>query len=395
MATVTFQEGIASVRQQVMNHRLPPDLETVDLLEAAGRVLAMDAVADRNYPPVARSVRDGFAVHSLDLPGRLKVIGEVRAGETFSGTLRRGEAVEIMTGAPVPDGADQIVMVEHTTRDGDFVMTERAASASEFINHAGSEARTGKAVLTAGRRLDFRSIAMLATIGLSRVSVFRRPTVAILATGDEIVDIGEQPRDEQVRNSNSQSLAIQVANAGGVPKILPIARDNMEDTRRRIAEGLEADLLLLSGGVSAGKYDLVERVLAEWDAEFYFDRVLVQPGQPLVFGRAQGKFFFGLPGNPASTMVTFEVFGSLAVRLLGGEENPSLSIAWAKLLAPFRHRKGLTRFLPAHLCGGQISPVPWQGSSDVPALAHANAFLIADSDRESWEAGEMIGVLAR
>ncbi len=395
MATVTFQEGVASVRRQLMSHRSRPETEIVGLLEAAGRVLATDAVADRNYPPVARSVRDGFAVHSLDLPGRLKVIGEVRAGETFSGTLQRGAAVEIMTGAPVPDGADQIVMVEHTTRDGDFVTTERAAAASEFVNHAGSEARAAETVLPAGCRLDFRSIGMLATVGLSLVKVFRRPTVAILATGDEIVDIGEQPRDEQVRNSNSQSLAIQVANAGGIPKILPIARDNMEDTRRRIAEGLDSDLLLLSGGVSAGKYDLVERALAERDAEFYFDRVLIQPGQPLVFGRAQSKFFFGLPGNPGSTMVTFEVFGSLAVRLLGGEENPALPMAWAKLLVPFRHRKGLTRFLPAHLGEGNVSPVAWQGSSDVPALARANAFLVADSERDCWAAGEMIGVLAR
>jgi molybdopterin molybdotransferase len=175
-----------------------------------------------------------------------------------------------------------------------------------------------------------------------------------------------------------------------------VAKDHREMTRAAIERGLESDLLLLSGGVSAGKYDLVEAVLAELRGEFYFDRVLIQPGQPLVFGRARGKFFFGLPGNPASTMVTFELFARAAVELLGGQEASLLPITSAPLTSDFRHKTGLTRFLPALLDGdGRLTPVPWQGSSDVPALARSNAYLVADAEREQWKAGEPIQVLLK
>jgi molybdopterin molybdotransferase len=226
--------------------------------------------------------------------------------------------------------------------------------------------------------------------------VFRKPHVALLATGDEIVEPAEQPSDFQIRNSNVYSLAAQVARAGGEASILPVAKDESEATRISIERGLEADLLLLSGGVSAGKYDLVEGVLAGLGAEFYFDRVLIQPGQPLVFGRARGKFFFGLPGNPASTMVTFELFGRAALELLGGQSESLLPLTQAPLAADFRHKPGLTRFLPALLSAdGLLSPVPWQGSSDVPALARANAYLVADAYREQWKAGDLIQVLLK
>ena len=220
---------------------------------------------------------------------------------------------------------------------------------------------------------------------------------AIIATGDEIVEVHETPAEFQIRNSNAYSLAAQVARAGGVPRVLPVARDTVEHTREMIGQGLAADLLLLSGGVSAGKYDLVERVLADLGAEFFFDRVLIQPGQPLVFGKARGKFFFGLPGNPASTMVTFEIFGRAALELLGGQAEPMLPLPWSKLTREFRQKTGLTRFLPATLSrdGSDVAPLRWQGSGDVPALARANAFLVTEPDRESWAAGEMIRVLMK
>lgn len=393
--TVRFEEARKCVLDRVRSLGTTLPTETVSLLDAAGRVIAEPISADRDYPPVARSVRDGFAVRSTDLPGRLRVIGEIRAGGQFSETVRPGETVEIMTGATVPEGSDQIVMVEHTRHDGDFMITERAASMGEFINPQGSEAKAGEAILSAGKRLGFADIALLATYGRTDTLVYRKPKVAILATGDEVVEVEERPRENQVRNSNAQSIAVQVKRAGGVPEILPIARDNMKSTRELIARGLRSDLLLLSGGVSAGKYDLVETILAEFGAEFYFDRVLIQPGQPLVFGRAQNTFFFGLPGNPASTMVTFEVFARAAVEMLGGEAHPELPITQATLGHPFKHKPGLTRFLPAWFQNGALMQIPWQGSSDVPSLARANAFLVADADRESWKEGESIGVLLK
>ena len=192
-------------------------------------------------------------------------------------------------------------------------------------------------------------------------------------------------------------FAVHVARAGGTPIILPIARDLYSSTRELVERGLEADLLLLSGGVSAGKYDIVERVLADLGAEFYFDRVLIQPGQPLVFGRARGKFFFGLPGNPASTMVTFELFARAAVELLGGQSETALPFLFSRLTSDFRARTGLTRFLPARLSadGTGITPMRWSGSGDVAALARANAFLVTEPDRDTWSAGDLIRVLQR
>jgi molybdopterin molybdotransferase len=390
--TVTFREGRQCVLDRVRTGLIPPAVETVPLREAAGRVLAAEIPADRDYPPTDRSIRDGFAVCSVSLPGRLEVVGEVRAGETFAGTVRPGQAVEIFTGAPVPEGADQVVMVEHVRRDGQHIETERAAATGEFINRRGTEAREGQPVLRPGMRLDFAGVAQAAAVGAAALPVYRKPSVAILATGDEIVAVEESPRANQVRNSNSESLAAQVARAGGVPTVLPVAKDNAGDTRRQIKAGLGHDLLLLSGGVSAGKYDLVESVLADLGCEFYFDRALIQPGQPVVFGRAQRTFFFGLPGNPASTIVTFEIFARLALALLGGESNPSMPIASARLTKDFSHKTGLTRFLPARWEDGTVTPIDWQGSSDVPALAAANAFLVADSRQAAWREGDWIGV---
>lgn len=383
--------------REVCARRSSLPTERVRLANCAGRVLAQEVFADRDYPPLARSVRDGFAVRAADFPGKVRVVGEVRAGDRFLGVVEPGQAVEIMTGAPVPDGADAIVMVEHVTRDGDRITTERPVNLRDFINPQGCEAQAGSTVLRAGERLDYARVAMLATVGCTEAAVYRKPRVAILSTGDEIVEVAETPLEHQVRNSNAQSLAVQVSRAGGVPDVLPIARDNFDSTRDLAALGLKADLLLLSGGVSAGKYDIVEQVLAEFGTEFFFDRVSIQPGQPLVFGIAGGKFFFGLPGNPASTMITFELFARAAVELLGGASGSPLPLLLARLTADFHHRPGLTRFLPARLSadGAEVTPTGWQGSGDVGAMARANAFLVAEPDRESWAAGDPIRVLLK
>jgi molybdopterin molybdotransferase len=397
MVALTFEQARACVLREVSAGRGSLPTEQIPSLEAAGRVLAEEITADRDYPPFARSARDGFAVRASDLPGELHVIGEVRAGEVFRGLVGPGRAVEIMTGAPLPEGADAVVMVEHTERAGDRIKVARSLQSGENFNAQGIEARHGSVVLSPGRRLGFAEIALLAMVGRECTSVYRRPSVAILPTGDEIVEAGQQPESFQIRNSNAWSMAVQVARAGGDPLILPIARDNYESTRQLIEQGLDADLLLLSGGVSAGKYDIVERVLADLGAKFFFDRVLVQPGQPLVFGTVRERFFFGLPGNPASTMVTFEVFARAAVELLGGAQEAPLRLLQAQLSKDLRQKPGLTRFLPAQVSadGSTVAPEPWQGSGDVNSLARANAFLVTEPDRESWEAGEMIRVLLK
>lgn len=375
--------------------RIAPAVETVPLAEAAGRVLAVDVVSDRDYPPLDRSIRDGFAVRSADMPGTVRLIGEVRAGEAFAGTVGPGECVRIMTGAPRPEGADAVVMVEHATVAEGVMRTDRTPGPGEFINRAGCETSRGDVVLRAGSRLRFPHIAMLATVGAATVSVYRKPRVAILATGDEVVPVESTPKDFEVRNSNSWALAAQVAAAGGAPEVLPVAPDQMEATIALVERGLQADLLLLSGGVSAGEYDFVEAALERCGAEFFFTRVKIRPGAPLVFGRARGRYFFGLPGNPLSTAVTFEVFARAALDLLSGIAEPMLPLVEARITRTLREKPGLTRFLPATLENGtgRVTPIEWKGSSDVPSLARSNAFIIAAADREIYQEGDAVSVL--
>ncbi|HWE48215.1 MAG TPA: gephyrin-like molybdotransferase Glp [Bryobacteraceae bacterium] len=395
---LTFLEARATVLREVQAQSA---VEFYPLDECHGSVLAQDAVADRNYPPFDRATRDGFGVRGSDIPGRLRVIGESRAGHPFGGVVSSGEAVEIMTGAPTPQGVDAVVMVEFCTRSNDgTVFTDRTAIPGCNVALAGCDVATGGVVLKRGKRIDHTAVAWLATIGMTEVPVFARPRVAILATGDEIVEVGAMPSASQIRNSNAHALAAQVRRAGGEPVILPVAPDDQAATARLIAKGLEYDLLLLSGGVSAGKYDFVEPALTDCEATFFFDRVAIQPGQPLVFGKARGKFFFGLPGNPASTMVTFELFARAAIDLLSGATEAPLPVTMARLTRAFSHKAGLTRFLPATLTTTgvsctEVTPVDWQGSGDVPSLCRANAFLVADANQPEYAEGDMIPVLAK
>ena len=391
---MSFEQARACVIEKVASLRPTPAAVEVLLDNAEGRIIAESIVADRDYPPKARSVRDGFALRAADTPGRLRLIGEARAGGPFTGQVSAGEAIEIMTGASMPDGADSVVMVEHARQEDGFVVAP-AVEAGKAVSPKGSDARCGDELIPCGSRIDFAGIAVLASAGRATVRVFEKPRIAILSTGDEIVDVSAAPAPHQVRNSNAHTLAAQVRRAGGVAEILPVARDERAASQALIERGLTSDLLLISGGVSAGKYDLIEDVLASLDAEFYFDRVSIQPGQPLVFGRARSTFFFGLPGNPASTLVTFAIFARAALDLLGGRAETALPMPFARLASDFRHKPGLTRFLPARLSddGSEVAPVPWHGSGDIPALARSNAFLVADAARESWRAGEWIRVL--
>ncbi len=371
--------------------------ESTGLEEAHGRVLAEEVTADRDYPAVRRSLRDGFALRTRDVPGVLQVQGELRAGEGAQGPIQAGKALEIMTGAPVPEGADAVVMIEHVKRSGDEVMIERTAEPGQFINERGAEAHTGAVLIPKGTTIDASHVATLAMVGRRLVLVFRAPFIAILATGDEIVGLHEKPAPHQIRNSNSYMLASLVRAAGGTPVMLPVAPDTPEALEHLLQQGLAHDMLIVSGGVSAGKYDLVKPALRKLGATFHFERVRVQPGQPTAFGTWQSKPVFGLPGNPGSSLITFQFFARPSIELLTGNPDPLLPLLSARLAAPFRHRLGLTRFLPARLSGDgeELRHIPWQGSSDIPALAKANAFLVAEHDREEWDIGDSIRVMLK
>lgn len=374
--------------------------ETVPLQKALGRVLATDVNADRDYPPFNRSARDGFAVMASDVmktPARLRVIGQTRAGEPSRFHLQHGEAVEIMTGAPGPKGSDSVVMWEYSQREGEWVTLESGVPSGKNLIYQGSETSKGDTVLRPGTSINFPQMALLASVGQEEITVYRRPRVAILSTGDEVVELGHTPEPFQIRNSNAHSLAAQIKRLGGQPEILPIAPDKPDRTRDLIEIGLESDLLLLSGGVSMGKYDYVEQALTDLGAEFFFTQVKIQPGKPLVFGQVQSIPVFGLPGNPISTMVSFEVFASIAVHRLAGRSNSPLPFFKARLRSDFSHKPVLTRFLPARLeeeyGNTTVDPVKWQGSGDLTALALSNCFLVATPERASWAADDWIDVL--
>jgi molybdopterin molybdotransferase len=385
----------------------PSEPELVSLLDGVRLALAEDLPADRDFPPFARATRDGFAVRAEDvvkIPAQLRFVGELKAGasvEQSSLEVHPGEAVAIMTGAPVPAGADSVVMIEYTERHAETITVHKSVAAGENIVPAGSEARQGDVMVPRGTRINHALVAVAAAIGRAEVAVYRRPRVAILATGDEIVDINLPPGPNEIRNSNSYSLAAQVYAAGGEPLILPIARDDADELQILIRKGAEAELLLITGGVSMGKYDLVEQVLQKLGAEFFFTGVLIQPGRPLVFGelRHGGKTtpFFGLPGNPVSTMVTFALFGRPLLDALAGAPPQPMLFLQARLRAGFRSRTGLTRFLPAKAKGAHESPevelVKWQGSGDLMAVAHANCYIVVPPDKDHFEAGENVTIL--
>jgi molybdopterin molybdotransferase len=414
---LSFEAALATIREKIEAQGVRPPVETVPLGAARGRVLAEDLKADRDYPPFHRSTRDGFAVRAADagsIPVTLDVAGMARAGHPFEGTVGSGCTVEIMTGAPLPDGADAVVMVEHTREIGGTpaggpgamasprqVQIQREVQKLDNVIGRASEAAAGARVLPAGRRLGPGEIGLAATMGRSTLNVFARPRIAILPTGDEVVPVERQPAWFEIRNSNALTLAAQVEAAGGVPCLLGIAPDRKDVLRTLIAQGLACDLLVLTGGISVGKYDFVAETLADLGAEFYVQGVAIRPGKPLAFGRARDRFFFGLPGNPVSTFVTFEVFARPAIALLGGAGFQPAVFLKARLAKAVRQRTGLSVFMPANVtreaAGSDpvVELVSWQGSGDLVGLAQANCFLALRPDQMETAAGDWVDVLPR
>jgi molybdopterin molybdotransferase len=424
-----------------------PEAERVALLNSAGRVLAEEVRADRDQPQFDRVTRDGFAVRAVEWSAgrRLRVVGQVRAGEIWlGGSIQSGEAVEIMTGAALPAGTDAVAMLEHAEQtEGEvWASAGRSLVVGENIVRRGSEARLGDVLLTVGTLLGAAEIALAASCGGAKIAVYKRPCVAILATGDELVELDETPKDHQIRNSNGYALAAMVEAAGGKARRLAIAKDTRASLRERIAEGREWDFLLLSGGVSVGKFDLVEEVLAEFGAEFYFTGVRMQPGKPVVFGRlpraasqrvsksagqqggaligtgfspsanteksrravapegtaSQWTYFFGLPGNPVSTQVTFHCFVAPMLRAICGAGAARPRFVQATLAEDVKSKKGLTRILPAMLKHDLERPevriVESHGSGDLAANARANCYAVLDDGRD-YNSGDVISVLLR
>lgn len=393
--------------------------ERVNLGAARGRVLARPIVADRDQPPFARSTRDGFACRAEEARRHrpLTIAGAARAGDAPAGPLPRGAAWEIMTGAPAPAGADAVMMLEHVETGGEagsrFVrlLPPRKLEAGENVVAQGAQARQGEVLLGAGSVMRGGQTALAAACGYAQVDVFVRPRAAILATGDELVPMEAEPGAGQIRNSNGPMLAALVEAAGGEAWVLPMAADRDDALDAAIAQAADADLLLISGGVSAGRFDLVEPALLRAGAIFHFTGVKIQPGKPTVFGELprcaanaiETRYCFGLPGNPVSSAVTFLLFAAPILAALAGRREIGPRFALARLTSDVKSKTGLTRFLPANCTFGagadtghgepQVTLVPWQGSGDLAALARANCFLVAPESADGIEAGAVVRIL--
>lgn len=372
-------------------------VEAVPLTHAMGRILREDVTADSDSPRFDKAIRDGFAVRYQDLsavPRELRIVGESRAGHPAAAdvVVTQGTCCEIMTGAAMPAGANAVVMVEHTERiSGDCVRMMRGARDGEGLLRQGVEMRMNERLLSSGKRIQLGDIGPLASIGKSTVCVSRRPRVAILATGDELVEVSHTPDTSQIRNSNSYTLHAQVMEAGAEPVMLGIAQDNLPDLREKIRLGLDHDILLVSGGVSMGKYDFVEPVFAEFGVKVLFDAVAMKPGKPTVFGHRGDTFVFGLPGNPVSTMVAFHMFVRPLILSLLKSADIQPSLLEAQVDVATRRDPSRTAVVPAlvRFEGGsyRIRTAPWKGSSDLAGLSRANALIVIPQGEGMMEAG--------
>lgn len=403
--------SVEDARDLVMRRisRLEP--EEVDVLDSLGCVLAVDIVSDIDVAPFDNSAMDGYAVRAADTQGAsddapvvLAVVDHIAAGSMPQAVVGRGQASRIMTGAPVPAGADAIVMVEHTDGleaaggTGGTVAIKRSATAGDHIRLAGEDVKAGETVLHAGEVVNPASVGLMAALGAARVSVYRRPRVAIVSTGDELVGISEKPGPGKIRNSNSYSLAAQVLAAGGIPCMLGIARDNAADTRALLSRAGEFDLMITTGGVSMGDFDVVKDVLAEI-GELDFWKVAMRPGAPQTYGTVAGTPFFGLPGNPTSTMVGFELFVRPAIRTMRGFATLDRPRVPAVLAEDVRKKSDRRYFLRGVLERVDVSDqgIAYsvrlsgrQSSAMLTAMHHADCLISLPENESAFAAGSVV-----
>lgn len=377
-----------------------PEIEELTLEQCRGRILAKDIHADIAVPPFDRSAMDGYALYSGDcaeVPARLEIVDSVPAGRSELPDIKRGQAAQIMTGAPLPAGCDAVQMVEKTIRIGNEVEILEPVTPGQNVARAGSEVRQGDTVLSRGRVLGSAEIGVLASFGFIRPSVFKLPSVSILSTGDEIVEIEEVPAFGQIRNSNAWMLQSQCRALGLQSRIFPVVTDDLEETRKAVRTGLEADLLLFTGGVSVGEHDYVHRVLKEAPLETVFHKVAIRPGKPVLLATGRGKLAFGLPGNPVSAFVTFELFVRPAVRKWSGAEHPFLPQAKATLCDELRQKPGRLFFRPGRLAFKndrfEVTGIATKGSADLVGFAQANALILMPADVSCLPAGSQVKVL--
>jgi len=399
MSMIQVQEAL----DQILSKIKFKGVEKVSLDKALGRVLAEDVVSRVNNPPLDNSAMDGYALIAEDIqsatpdsPVRLEVVEEIAAGYTAKGTLKRGQAMRIMTGAPIPPGANAVLMQEDTEKDGNSILCMDKADERENIRTAGEDVKAGETVLKKGITLSPAHIGMMAVVGRSQIAVSQRPTVAILSTGDEILELDETPEGPQIFNSNGHMLSAQIKSAGGIPVYLGIARDTEEDLMEKFAWALKADIVVSSGGVSVGDYDLVKSSLQKMGQEMLFWKVAMKPGKPLAFGHIGGTPVFGLPGNPVSSFVSFEQFVRPSLKKALGCADLSHKTVQARLTRTISKKPGRLHFLSSIVSWADgeytVTPAGEQGSGILKSAANANGLLIFPLEAAEIQQGQEVAV---
>lgn len=358
-------------------------VEHVALVDCVGRILAEDIIADMDLPPFNRSQMDGYAVVAKDTanaPVSLRIVGESAAGHGWHNTMKRGEAVRIMTGAAVPKGADSVQKVEVTSESNGVVKILEPVAKGFSVVKKGTEIKAGKVVIKSGETVSENMIATLAAFGYAKVKVSKQPRIAIIGTGSEIVDISRKPKRDQIRNSNSVMLDVLCRKFGGTTTVMPTVKDDISDLKFQISDSAKnADIVILTGGVSVGKYDHTKTALAELGAEIFFDKVSLKPGKPAVFAKLDKTLIFGLPGNPVSAAVTFHLFVRHAMLRMQSASNCAVRGGYAVLSSGIKAAKDRDTYLPVSLASDDkgtllATPLRSQGSSDLVSIGRADAF---------------------
>ena len=396
---------VAKAIQIVKDQTRALESERVELSQALGRYLVEDIIADTDLPPFDRSQMDGYALRAADteaVPAKLSIVGESAAGRGWHNEMKTGEAVRIMTGAPVPVGADSVQQVELTRElDGsNAVEILEPVTFGRSIVTRGSEIKQGETVLRAGERINAGAVAVLASFGYAKVKVGKRPRVAVLATGTELVPVEQTPGKDQIRDSNNFSITAYAELAGATVERLPLAGDDITELKQQIATAAErSDMIVTSGGVSVGRYDFTKTVLRDLGAEIFFERVALRPGKPAVFARLpNGTLVFGLPGNPVSVSVTFNLFARAAILAMQSAAETSLEAGTAVLSKSIKPSKDRESYLPARLSSNEkaqlfAEPLKWGGSSDFVGFVRATALIVVPAGTQKIEAGSQVEIV--
>ena len=396
---ITVDEALKTILEKIPFK----GMEKIPISQALGRVLMEDIIAKRSNPPMDNSAMDGYALISTDIssatpenPVRLNMIDEVAAGYTANKTLEKGQAIRIMTGAPIPNGADSVIMQEDTEKDGDYILVKDKTEVEENIRLAGEDVKEGETVIRKGVTITPAHIGMMAVAGKASIFVSQRPSVAILSTGDELVDLDEVPTGPCIYNSNGYMLEAQIRSAGGIPCYMGIATDDEKDLMEKFESALKCDIVVSSGGVSVGDYDLVKASLKKMGQDMLFWKVSMKPGKPLAFGKINDKPVFGLPGNPVSSYVSFEQFARPAIKKMMGATDLNRKTVQARLTKSIKKKAGRLHFLTSIVSwkDGEptVTPAQEQGSGILKSTVYANGLLIFPLEESAISEGEMVTV---